>query len=101
MLKPGPEGTQSRWSEQDAGDQLAHDRRLADPLHHLAHQPPACEQYDDLQQENHSGGTARCVLGGERQHRNEEKWDGGQQHRPRRMRQVGHNVRTDQSEGCV
>src|SRR5215831_15447991 len=92
VLKGGPEGTQGRRAEQDAGDQLAHDWGLANPLHRLAHQPPACEQYDDLQQENHTGGAARCVLGGERQYRNEEKRDGAQQHGHRAIRQSGHGL---------
>jgi len=38
--------------QQDAGDQLAHDRRLADPLHRLAEQPAADQQQDDLGQED-------------------------------------------------
>ena len=77
MLKLGPEGTQNGGTEQDAGDQLAHDRRLADPLHQLAHQPPADKQRDDLGQENHHGGPVRSLVSGEHQCRNEAEWEGG------------------------
>jgi hypothetical protein len=48
-----------RGAEQDARDQLAHDRRLADPLHQLAHQAPADDQRDDLGKENDLGRTVR------------------------------------------
>ena len=37
--KSGHSAPSTDGPEQDAGDQLAHDRRLADPLHHLAEQP--------------------------------------------------------------
>ena len=57
MLQLGPERTENRGTEQDAGDQLAHDRRLADPLHQLAHQPAADEQDNDLGKENDLGGA--------------------------------------------
>ena len=38
LLQSRPKGAQHRRAEHDAGDQLAHDRRLTDPLHQLAEQ---------------------------------------------------------------
>ena len=78
MLKLGPEGTQNGGTEQDAGNQLAHDRRLADPLHQLAHQPPADKQRDDLGQENHLGGPVGSPVRGEYQRWNKAEWESGQ-----------------------
>ena len=40
-----------RRSEQDAGEQLAHHRRLADPLHGFAKQAADQQQQDDLRDE--------------------------------------------------
>ncbi len=45
----GPDHAEHRRPEQQAADKLTHDRRLADPLRRLAHQPADEEQDPDLE----------------------------------------------------
>ena len=54
--KVGPEQAKHRRSEQNAGEQLAHHRGLADPLHGLAEQAAKHDQRHQLGQKNHSAG---------------------------------------------
>jgi hypothetical protein len=58
---PSTEGTQHH-----AGNELAHDRRLANPLHGLAQQPADDEQKTDLRKEDCLRGTRWRALRCER-----------------------------------
>ena len=48
-----PERAEHRRPEQEAGDQLPHDGRLAEPLHPFAHETTDREQENDLPEEDH------------------------------------------------
>ncbi len=81
LLARRPQGAQDGGSQQDAGNQLAHHRRLADPLHRFAHQASRDDQDDDLQQEDHVGRARRCLPGGHQRCREEAECDRGEQRR--------------------
>ena len=57
VLRLRPERAEHRRPEQEAGEQLAHDRGLTDPLHGLAHEPPDKKQDNDLGEEDHLRGA--------------------------------------------
>ena len=69
VLQVRPQRAQHRGPEQDAGEQLAHDRRLPDALHGLAQQAPDEHQRDQLHEENDFRRAALAALGGERHRR--------------------------------
>ena len=50
MLQVRPDQAEYRGTEKDAGNQLAHDGRLPDALHRLAHEPTADKQRNYLTQ---------------------------------------------------
>src|SRR6516164_3070391 len=67
LLRLWPNGSEYRWTQQDAGKQLAHNRRLTNPLHGFAKQAADQKQHDDLRDEKrlrrtHSGSFARIML---------------------------------------
>ena len=66
VLQSGGQRAKDARPEQNPGKQLAHDRRLADPLHRLAQEPPAYEEHDDLGKEHHLGGRGLACLGRQR-----------------------------------
>ena len=65
MLQVRPQRAQHRGAEQDAAQQHAHDRRLANAVHGLAEQPPDHHQHDELGEKDDLGRPLRA-LGGKR-----------------------------------
>ena len=59
VLQVRPKHAEYGGTEHDAGNELAHDGGLADPLHGLAQQPPNDEQNADLREEDCLRGTRR------------------------------------------
>ena len=55
MLQVGPQRPEQRGPEQDAAEQHAHDRGLADPVHGLAQEAPDQHQRDQLSKEDDLG----------------------------------------------
>jgi hypothetical protein len=49
----GQPGAKDGRTQENSGYELAHDGRLPDPLHELAHEPAADEQRDYLGQEDY------------------------------------------------
>ena len=65
VLQVGQQRAQHRRAEQHAGEQLPHDRGLADALHGLAEQPADQHQRDELATKMTFGGAAVRAFGGE------------------------------------
>ena len=72
LLQLGGQRPQDARPQQHAGEQLAHYRRLANALHHLAQQAPTNKQRDDLGEEDDLGGRMLRSLRRER-HRQRDK----------------------------
>ncbi|MFK0161350.1 hypothetical protein [Rhizobium sp. NPDC090279] len=69
---------QKGWAENDAGDDLAHDRWLADAHHQFAEQPAQYDKQNDLDQKQPFGRVAGPLpLGGEGGLRNRQRQDEG------------------------
>ena len=52
MLQAREEGAEHGRAQQHAADELAHDGRLADPLHELPDEPADDNEGDDLAEED-------------------------------------------------
>ena len=61
VLGVRPQGTQHRGAEQDATQQHAHDRRLADAVHGLAEHAPDHHQHDELGEKDDLGRPLRAL----------------------------------------
>jgi hypothetical protein len=73
MLQPWSNRAKDAWPEQHSGEQLAHDRGLANPLHRLAEEAPTDKERDDLGKEHHLGGSVLTSLGDQRGWQHDEK----------------------------
>ena len=76
MLKLREQRPEHRWAEHDAGDQLAQNCGLANPLHYLAQQSAAEQQGDDLGYENRDRRTVRAGGGGKSRSRDQAQRNG-------------------------
>ena len=64
---------EQRRSEQQAGNQLTHDRRLLEPQHDFAEQAADEDQHHKLGDENQFGGALRGFIGGKRRPRRQRE----------------------------
>jgi hypothetical protein len=64
MLHVGEQQAEEGRAEQEAGDQLAHHRRLAQPRHGLAQQATYKHEDDELGDKNRVRRTLSATLGG-------------------------------------
>ena len=93
VLEIRPEPTEHRGPEQDAGEQLAHDRGLADALHRLAQQAADKHQDNELSEENDLGGTFRALLC--------QRFAGGHQHEQAGHQAIGERAsRSSEAHAC-
>ena len=65
VLEIGQQRAQHRRPEQNAAEQHAHDRGLADTVHGLAEEPPDQHQRDELREEDDLGGAALGAFSGQ------------------------------------
>ena len=85
VLRLRPKGAEHRWAENNSGKKLAHDRRLPDPLHGLAKQPPEKDKNDDLDQENDFRRPRRGRFRAEGTGRREQEEPGSTNSDPQRL----------------
>lgn len=76
LLELGPDCAENGRPEQDAGQELAHDTGLPDPVHRLPEQAPDDEEGDDLNKEDDFG-RARAPAGLGRKGRGRPECDKG------------------------
>ena len=90
----GPDPAEQRRAEQDAGDQLAHYRRLADALENFAEDAADDDQQNDLENEHALGRTALAGFdrtGGPGLHQRKEAGPGQENQRePAQRKNLGH-----------
>ena len=100
VLRVGPEPAEHRRPEQNAGDQLAHHRRLAEPLHRLAQQAADQQQEHELGDEDRFRTDRSCALGGERRRRQDENNRGKQKPGGTQQSTLRRIIRPDRPVAC-